>query len=154
MATQWRLLRPGVVNRSRTYEKVRFTVTAPTTSFDCSRYVGTTAFTFMSSWVIRDRKCMVRLQVSPEGTHLKLVSYLSQSVWKTGTGVTARVQTDGFRVYIFRLLTQSMLPRCPNLKEGGYDAARVSAKTETEGHLSRQFGKLHSGWLILSDQLR
>jgi hypothetical protein len=57
-------------------------------------------------------------------------------------------------VYIFRLLSQLMSPRCPNLKEGGYDAATVSGKTETEGHLSGQFDKLDSGWLILSDQLR
>jgi hypothetical protein len=35
--TQWRLLRPSAVNRRRTYEKVRFTVTARTTSFDCSQ---------------------------------------------------------------------------------------------------------------------
>jgi phospholipase C len=36
-----------------------------------------------------------RVPVSPEGTHLKLVSYLSQSVWKTGTGVNARVRQAG-----------------------------------------------------------
>src|ERR1700730_1436953 len=33
MPAQWRLRQTGVVNRSCTYEKVRFTVTAPTTSF-------------------------------------------------------------------------------------------------------------------------
>jgi len=91
--TRWRLLRPGTSHRSRTYEKVRFTVTAQATSFDCSQYPETIGFTFISPWVIRDRKYLVRLLASPEGTHLKRVSYLSTSVWKTGTAVSPRVQT-------------------------------------------------------------
>ena len=91
--TRWRLLRPRAVHRSRTYEKVRITVTAQTTSFDCSRYAETTGFTLISSWVIRDRKCIVRLPASQEGTHLKMVSYLSMSVWKTGTAINPKVQT-------------------------------------------------------------
>jgi len=111
-------------------EKVRFMVTAQATSFDCSQYTETTGFAFISPWVIRDRKYMVRLPVSPEGTHLKLVSYLSQSVWKTGTGVNARVQT-WFGIYISHpRLAQSMSRRGPNLKKGGYDPGRGLARTE------------------------
>jgi hypothetical protein len=66
---------------------------------------------------------------------LKLVSYSSQSVRKTGTGVIASVQT-GFGLYIFHPpLAQPMSRWSPNLQEGG-DAATVSAKDETTENLS------------------
>jgi len=67
--------------------------------------------------------------VSLEETYSKLILYLSQSVWKTGTGVNARVQTGGFRLYI------SILPRshrCPNLKKGAPDGVTRFPK----GHLT------------------
>jgi hypothetical protein len=136
MPAQWRLRQTRAVNRNRTYEKVRFTVTAPTTSFDCSQFAGITALTFTSP------------QGNPRSEiHGSVTGLARRHAFEAGFVFVAECAEDwngnhrnvqtGFGLYIFHPpLAQPMSRWSPNLQEGGHDAATVSAKDETTKNLT------------------